>query len=82
MTGDTHNPMACAELVELLTAYLDDELDPDTRARFDIHLLGCDGCQNYLQQFRATVRTLGRIRHEDLDPVFRERLLNTFRNFR
>ncbi|MDZ4265549.1 MAG: zf-HC2 domain-containing protein, partial [Mycobacterium sp.] len=49
--------MACDELVELVTAYLDGSLDPDTRARFDEHLLECDGCGNYLQQFRSTVAT-------------------------
>ena len=53
-------PMDCNELVELVTAYLDEALDPDTRARFDAHLTECEGCENYLQQFRATVRTLGK----------------------
>jgi Putative zinc-finger len=27
--------MDCNELVELVTAYLDESLDPETRARFD-----------------------------------------------
>ena len=71
-------PMDCNELVELVTAYLDESLDPKTRARFDLHLLECDGCQNYLQQFRATVSTVGKIRDEQLDPIFRARLLDTF----
>ena len=44
-----------------MTAYLDGSLDPETRARFDLHLLECDGCENYLQQFQATVGTLKRI---------------------
>jgi hypothetical protein len=44
--------MDCNELVELVTAYLDGALDPQTRARFDSHLRECDGCENYLQQFR------------------------------
>ena len=38
--------MDCNELVELVTAYLDGALDPDTRARFDTHLLECEGCEN------------------------------------
>ena len=38
--------MDCNELVELVTAYLDGALDPDTRARFDIHLSECDGCRS------------------------------------
>lgn len=72
--------MDCNELVELVTAYLDGSLDVETRARFDMHLLECDGCENYLQQFRATVRTLGNIRDE-LDPAFRDKLLAVFRDW-
>ncbi|WP_208300466.1 anti-sigma factor [Mycobacterium sp. DL592] len=74
-------PLNCDELVELVTAYLDGALDPDTRARFDLHLAECDGCENYLQQFRATVSTLGRIERDDLDPDFRDRLMQAFRDF-
>ncbi|WP_372489574.1 anti-sigma factor family protein [Candidatus Mycolicibacterium alkanivorans] len=72
----------CNELVELVTAYLDGALDLDTRERFDLHLAECDGCENYLEQFRSTVRTLGRIEESDLDPDFRNRLLDAFRDFR
>lgn len=73
--------MDCNELVELVTAYLDGALDLDTRARFDIHLTECEGCENYLQQLRATVDTLGKVRDE-LDPALRDRLLTAFRDWR
>ena len=76
----TTGPMDCNELVELVTAYLDGSLDLETRARFDMHLLDCDGCDNYLQQFRATIGTLGKIR-DDLDPAFRDKLLAAFRDW-
>ena len=75
-------PMDCNELVELVSAYLDGSLDMDTRARFDMHLTECDSCENYLQQFRETVRTVGRIRDDELDPAFRNRLLEAFKDFR
>jgi anti-sigma factor RsiW len=73
--------MDCNELVELVTAYLDGSLDLETRARFDGHLLECDGCENYLQQFRATVHTLENIQ-DGLDPAFRDKLLAAFRDWR
>jgi anti-sigma factor RsiW len=73
--------MDCNELVELVTAYLDGSLDAETRARFDTHLVECDGCENYLQQFRATVDTVGKINQDTIDPAFRDRLLNAFRDF-
>ncbi len=77
----SRDAMDCNELVELVTAYLDGSLDPDARARFDAHLLECDGCGNYLQQFRETVRAVGKIRDDELDPAFRNRLLDAFNNF-
>ncbi|WP_374158042.1 anti-sigma factor [Mycobacterium sp. G7A2] len=83
MTDD--HDLACAELVELVTAYLDGSLDAETRARFDTHLLDCEGCENYLQQFRTTVATLNRVDRigsEELDPAFRAKLLDAFRGWR
>ncbi|GAY16349.1 anti-sigma factor [Mycobacterium sp. shizuoka-1] len=73
--------MDCNELVELVTGYLDGSLDPQTRARFDLHLLGCDGCDAYLAQFRATIDTVGTLGGEQLDPAFRNKLLNAFRDW-
>ena len=78
----TTGPMDCNELVELVTAYLDGSLDLEDRARFDLHLLECDGCENYLQQFRSTVATVGKIPIEELDPTLRNRLVEAFRDWR
>lgn len=69
----------CNELVELITAYLEDALPTDQRARFDHHLMGCSGCRNYLQQMRLTVRTLGRLEPDSIPPVVRQSLLDSFR---
>ena len=79
MTG--RDAMDCNELVELVTAYLDGALDPDTYTRVEAHLADCEGCANYVQQFRETVRTVGKIRDEQLDPAFRDRLLDAFKDF-
>lgn len=72
--------MDCNQFVELVTAYLDGSLDVETRSRFDTHVLECDGCDNYLQQFRTTVATLGKVDDADLNPAFRDRLMNAFRD--
>ena len=47
--------LACQEVVELVTAYLDDALEPADRERFEEHIVFCDGCDNYLEQMRTTV---------------------------
>jgi anti-sigma factor RsiW len=75
-------PMDCNELVELVTAYLDGSLDGDIRERFDAHLRECDGCEHYLQQFRAAVHTIGTICDDDVEAALRDRLMDAFRNWR
>ena len=71
----------CEQLVELVTDYLEGDLEPDVAAKFDAHLLECDGCVNFLEQFRSTISTLGRVQPDRLDEGFRERLLDTFRGW-
>ncbi len=75
----TEGPMACEDFVELVTAYLEQAMDTSTRARFDEHLSECDGCTDYLQQFRVTVDVMGRSGTADLSPELRDRLLAAFR---
>lgn len=75
-------PLDCHELVELVTAYLDESLALDERARFDEHLVECDGCENYLQQFRSTIDTVGRIGGDEIAPEFRARLMDAFKDWR
>ena len=70
--------LVCQEMVELVTAYLDGALDPTMVARFEAHLQACDGCAAYLEELRVIVATLGVIRDEHLDPVYRMRLMHAF----
>jgi len=51
--------MRCDELVELVTDYLEEALGEEEASRVNAHLAGCDGCDNYVAQVRATIRTLG-----------------------
>jgi anti-sigma factor RsiW len=70
----------CIELVELLTAYLDDALDTRTRRDVDEHLDGCAGCRAALAQLRTVAGLAGRLTTADvaaLDPYVRERFLAT-----
>ncbi len=73
--------LACQEVVELVTAYLEDALDPDDRERFEEHLVFCGGCQNYLEQIRTTVRLTGRL-EQALPPEVEEQMLEAFRTWR
>jgi hypothetical protein len=55
--------LACKELVELVTDYLDGVLAPSVRDEFQTHLSGCDGCTEYVRQIGITLRAL---KKEDL----------------
>ena len=74
--------LGCQELVELVTDYVEDALSPDDRARFEEHLGICEGCRSYLGQMEATVRVVGRLRPEDLDPEAQQTLLAAFRDWK
>ena len=69
--------LTCRDIVELVTAYLEDELEPADRERFEEHLVFCDGCGNYLEQMRQTVRLSGRV-EADIPRELEERLLEAF----
>jgi anti-sigma factor RsiW len=75
-------PLACRELVELVTDYLEGALPAPERARVDRHLAGCDGCSAYLEQMRVTLRALGSIPEETISDDARETLLVAFRDIR
>jgi anti-sigma factor RsiW len=72
----------CDELVDLITAYLDDALDPPEREGVHAHLACCEGCSRYFEQFRATIVALGDPPPEKLPADVRNRLMSAFRERR
>jgi anti-sigma factor RsiW len=75
-------PMACRELVELVTDYLEGRLPAADRERFDAHIAGCDACTAYLEQMRQTLTALGHIPEESISVEARQELLVAFRDWR
>jgi predicted anti-sigma-YlaC factor YlaD len=74
--------LTCAELVELVTDYIEGGLTPEEQARFDEHLTVCEGCVNYLDQMRTTIALTGRLRIDDLGPEVQAELVDAFRGWR
>lgn len=75
--------LACDELVEQVTDYLEDALDPSARTRFERHLPRCEGCVEHVEQVRRTIALLHRVpQDERLSPQARTRLLLAFREWR
>ena len=75
--------LACAELVEQVTDYLEGALDPQARARFERHLPECEGCVEHVEQVRRTIALLQAVpQDEQLSLQARSRLLLAFREWR
>lgn len=47
--------LTCHEVIDFLGAYLDDELPPEVRARFDEHVSLCPACVSYIETYRQTL---------------------------
>jgi anti-sigma factor RsiW len=73
--------LPCQELVELVTAYLDDALDAETRARFEQHIADCPGCATYLEQFRQTIDLLGTLDVQQLSDESLSAMRRAFREW-
>jgi anti-sigma factor RsiW len=83
MTDERRAPgltVSCQEVVELVTDYLEGELDPDMTAEVEAHLALCDGCDRYLEQMRATIRALGTVPVPSLSETAQDELVRAFRD--
>ena len=74
--------LSCRELVELVTEYLEGRLPAEEHARFERHLDDCAGCRVYLEQMRQTIRALGHLGEDSVQPAARNRLLRLFRDWK
>jgi anti-sigma factor RsiW len=74
--------IACREVVELVSDYLEGALPRGERRRLERHLAGCPHCTEYLAQMRETIRLTGRIVPEDFSPQMREEFTELFRRWR
>ena len=73
--------LSCQELVELITDYFEAALSPADLRRFEEHIEGCDGCTEYLEQFRRTIQLTGTLTPADLTPAAESTLLDVFRSW-
>jgi anti-sigma factor RsiW len=74
--------LSCQELVELVTDYLEGALDERDLGAFERHLEHCDGCREYVEQLRTTIRLTGAVTLDDLSTEAETTLLQAFRDWR
>jgi len=73
---------ACNEIVEIVTAFLEDALTAADRVRFEQHLVVCEACAVYVEQMRETVRLTGRFGAPELTPQARESFVALLRGWK
>jgi anti-sigma factor RsiW len=81
-SGSGTDDLRCIEVVSMVTAYLDGQVDEHQRSGIDQHLEGCRGCRAALTQFQTVIGLAGRLTAADiadLDPLTRDRLTATLR---
>jgi predicted anti-sigma-YlaC factor YlaD len=71
--------MNCNEFVELITDYLEHQLDEARHAWTADHLEVCGKCRNYLNQMEQTIATLRRLGDEKLAPTEYDQIMAALR---
>ena len=71
--------MRCIELVELLTEWMEGELDDDVRQHVEEHLVICPPCGAYLTQMRLAIKAMQDVDGDAAPPTARGELLRLFR---
>jgi len=79
---DRRRSLACQQVVEMVTDYLEGAMPAAGRRRLEHHLTGCRYCTEYLAQIRETIRLAGRVTPEDLTPQMRTELTDLYRRWR
>jgi anti-sigma factor RsiW len=74
--------LACRDVVELVSDYLDGALEPPLAAAVERHLALCPPCVEYVRQLRETTRLLGDLPEQTLSEPARIEILAAFRGFR
>jgi anti-sigma factor RsiW len=85
LTPDRGNPsdedLACQEVVEVVSSYVDGLMEPEEMRRFEAHLLDCPYCTQYVDQLREIGGALHGLAGESIAPERREALLEAFRGW-
>ncbi len=77
----TRETLACCQVVELVTDYLEGTVTVFDRARVESHLARCQACLTYVRQIRQTVCWLGTLPDEPIAPPARAELQRLFRGW-
>jgi predicted anti-sigma-YlaC factor YlaD len=83
-TSSTEGPMRgieipCAQIVEIVTDYLDRAMSAEQQRLVDEHLADCPPCTQYFEQIRTTIDLVGSVEESALSADAWEELRTAFR---
>ena len=81
MSAARPTDIACQEVADLLTDFLEGALDRRTRTQLEQHLVLCPGCTEYLRQLRLTIRATRRLSEAEIPEQVKQQLLDVFRHW-
>jgi anti-sigma factor RsiW len=68
----------CEEVLEMMTAYLEQSMPADERSELETHMVYCPGCAGFLAQLRSIVLALRELPVGRIEGSERSRLLALF----
>lgn len=71
---------SCEQIEPMLSAYLDDELDPPERAAVERHVAGCSRCARELDELRGIVNAAEELAAPSLDDAVWDAFLGNVYN--
>ena len=74
--------LTCQEMTQLVTDYLEGQMDEDERLRFQKHLGLCRDCRSHVGKMRGMVDTLGKLPEEPIPDDVMGVLLERFRDWK
>ncbi len=75
--------VVCRQLVEMVTDYLEGDLDPAARAAVEAHLTVCQHCTGYVQQVRRMLELTAELnKPSEVPPDLLNTLLARYRQRR
>lgn len=79
--GTDSTGVPCQRFVELVSDYLEGDLDAETSSAVEYHLGLCKACAEYLEQIRQTLRSLGHVPVETLSQEAQDEIVAAFTGF-
>jgi len=61
-------------IIELMSLYIDGELDSETKREFEEHIETCESCRSELYELKEIVDVLGEVEEVELPSGFKEQL--------